>query len=97
MIKGGYVYILANKRKGTIYIGITSNLTERIDQHKMGAVDGFTKKYNIKQLVWYEMCDSIEQAIAREKQLKRWNRAWKIELIEKENPAWKDIAETVLT
>lgn len=96
MKKGGYVYILASKRKGTIYIGVTSNLTERIDQHKSGAVDGFTKKYDIKQLVWYEFHDSIEQAIAREKQLKRWNRAWKIELIEKDNPAWNDLSVEVL-
>ena len=96
MKRGGYVYILASKRNGTLYVGVTSNLPERIDQHKKCVVEGFTKKYNVDQLVWCEAHDSIEQTIAREKQLKKWHRAWKLELIEKENPQWNDLAESII-
>ncbi len=93
MTKGGYVYILASKRNGTLYIGVTANLLQRIDQHKQKVVDGFTKDYNITKLVWYEVHDTIESAIFREKQLKKWNRLWKLRLIEESNPNWNDLAD----
>ncbi|OGE84022.1 MAG: hypothetical protein A3B10_04135 [Candidatus Doudnabacteria bacterium RIFCSPLOWO2_01_FULL_44_21] len=87
----GYVYILTNKPRGTLYVGVTSELIGRVWQHKQKLVDGFSKKYNLSILVYYEVCDDIEQAIAREKQLKNWHREWKIKLIEEFNPAWKDL------
>ena len=86
-----YVYILASKRNGTLYIGVTSNLIKRIYEHKNNLIEGFTKKYNIHNLVYYEITEDVNSAIAREKQLKRWKRNWKIELIEKNNPEWKDL------
>jgi len=82
---------LASKRNGTIYIGVTSNLIKRIYEHKNNLVEGFTKKYNIHNLVYYEITEDVNSVIAREKQLKRWKRNWKIELIEKNNPGWKDL------
>ncbi len=90
-LKQPALYIMTNGRKGTLYIGVTSNLIQRVWQHREGVVDGFTKQYCLKQLVWYELCASMESAIAREKALKRWRREWKIELIEKMNPAWRDL------
>ena len=90
MVKQFYVYILASNRNGTLYIGITSDLNKRIWEHKEGLVDGFTKKYNIKRLVYYEIHNDVNTAITREKQLKRWNRKWKLCLIEKDNPDWND-------
>jgi len=86
-----YVYILASKRNGTLYIGITSNLVKRAYEHKNNIIDGFTKKYNIHKLVYYEITDDIESAIRREKQLKKWNRKWKLNLIENSNPEWIDL------
>ena len=86
-----FTYILASKRNGTLYVGVTSNLIKRVWEHKNELVDGFTKKYQIKTLVYFESCSSIEEAIKREKQLKKWKRDWKINLIEKENPLWKDL------
>src|SRR5512139_1857732 len=86
-----YVYILASKRDGTLYIGVTNDLVRRVWEHKTDAVDGFTKKYGVHQLVWYEVAETAFAAIAREKQLKKWNRAWKLRLIEKMNPDWKDL------
>lgn len=85
------VYILASKRNGTLYVGVTSNLPQRISQHKAGAADGFTKKYGVHTLVWYEYLPTMLEAIAAEKKLKTWRRAWKIALIEKENPYWNDL------
>ena len=85
------VYILASKRNGTLYIGVTSNLQKRVYEHKTSAVDGFTKKYEVHLLVWYECTEDIELAITKEKQLKKWNRKWKLDLIEKENPEWEDL------
>lgn len=85
------VYILSNHRRGTIYIGVTSNLIRRVWEHKQGLVDGFTKKYQIHTLVYFEMADDMPTAIAREKQLKKWRRMWKIELIEKQNNEWRDL------
>ena len=87
------VYILASKPNGTLYTGVTSNLMQRIAQHREGAFDGFAKKYDIKRLAWFEPHDSMESAIRREKQLKKWNRSWKVRLIEEDNPHWRDLAE----
>jgi putative endonuclease len=85
------VYILASHYQGTLYIGVTSNLIARTWQHRSHAVDGFTRQYGVDHLVWYEQHDLMEAAIQREKQLKKWNRAWKIRLIESMNPAWEDL------
>jgi putative endonuclease len=87
------VYLLASKRNGTLYIGVTSNLLARIHQHRTGAVRGFTREYAVKQLVWFERHATMDSAITREKRIKKWNRAWKIQLIEAENPDWCDLAE----
>ena len=92
MQKQPCVYILASGRRGYIYIGVTSNLPQRIYQHKQGLVGGFSKQRNTKLLVWYELFGSMEFAIAREKQLKNWHRDWKINLIESQNPDWEDLA-----
>ena len=91
MEKYFFVYILASRRNGTLYVGVTSSLVQRVWQHKEGFVAGFTERYGVKMLVWFEQHDSAESAILREKQLKRWNRAWKIRLIEEKNPYWNDI------
>ncbi|HYH74525.1 MAG TPA: GIY-YIG nuclease family protein [Candidatus Saccharimonadales bacterium] len=96
MKKGGYTYILASKRNGTLYTGVTSDLTERVWQHKEDAVKGFTSKYAVHLLVWYEEHETIEDAIEREKQLKRWHRAWKLSLIEESNPEWLDLYELLV-
>lgn len=85
------VYILASNRNGTLYIGVTSNLIQRIWQHKNDLTLGFTQKYHVHQSVYYEQCQDMTAAISREKQLKKWHRAWKIELIEKTNPQWRDL------
>ena len=92
-----YVYILCSKRNGTLYIGITSDLTKRLYEHKNDLVDAFTKKYNVHNLVWYEIHESAESAITREKQIKKWKRAWKLELIEQGNPEWNDLYESICT
>ena len=85
------VYIMASKRNGTLYIGVTSNLLQRVWQHREGVVDGFTNTYDVKMLVWYEQHESMESAIRREKAMKKWNRAWKLKVIEATNPAWRDL------
>lgn len=90
------VYLLANRPRGTLYVGVTNDLLRRVSEHRAGAVNGFTKKYGVKTLVWYELTESIESAITREKQIKKWNRAWKIELIEKANPGWRDLYPELL-
>ena len=90
------VYILATDRNGTLYIGVTSNLAQRITQHKNGEIDGFTKKYSVHRLVWYEYFDTMLTAIEEEKRLKEWNRQWKLRLIEKNNPYWKDLSEDIM-
>ena len=90
-MKNYYVYILASKRNGTLYIGVTSNLLKRVYEHKSKMVEGFTKKYNVHKLVYYEQTNIIQSALTREKQLKKWYRKWKIELIEEMNPEWKDL------
>ena len=86
-----YVYILASKRNGTLYIGVTNNLLKRVDEHKSNLIDGFTQKYNVHNLVYYEQYNDISCAITREKQMKKWKRQWKINLIEKFNPDWIDL------
>ena len=86
-----FVYILANRRRGTLYVGVTNDLVRRVFEHRTGAVPGFTKKYQVHQLVYYETHDDIREAIVREKRMKRWARAWKIDLIEKQNEDWKDL------
>ena len=86
-----YVYILASRRNGTLYIGVTNNLMRRVYEHRMELVEGFTKRYHVHQLVYYESTSSIRSAIEREKRLKKWKRAWKIELIEGFNPEWRDL------
>jgi len=90
-MKNYYVYILASKPRGTIYIGMTSDLIRRVYEHKNGLVEGFTKEYGVKTLVYYETYNSVEEAIKREKQLKKWNRIWKIEMIENHNRDWRDL------
>lgn len=90
------VYMLANRYRGTIYIGMTSNLPKRIWEHKEKVVEGFTEKYDVNILVYYELHGSAEQGIRRERRLKEWQRQWKIELIEKQNPDWKDLYEEVI-
>ena len=87
------VYILASKRNGTLYTGVTSNLLARIHQHRDGMVRGFSSRYGVKLLVWFERHATMDAAITREKRIKKWNRAWKLELIEAGNPEWRDLAE----
>ena len=90
------VYILASHRKGTLYIGVTSDLIKRIWAHRNDQVEGFTKRYGVHQLVWYELHDSMESALQREKRLKEWKRVWKLELIERTNPDWQDLYKTIV-
>jgi putative endonuclease len=90
-----YVYILASKRNGTLYVGMTDDLVRRVWQHRTNAMPGFTKKYSVKNLVWYEPPDSRESAFAREQRLKKWNRAWKLQLVEHTNPDWRDLWEDI--
>ena len=87
------VYLLASQRNGTLYIGVTSDLIKRVWEHKQDLTEGFTRKYGVHELVWYEQHADMLTAIAREKTLKEWKRAWKLELIEKMNPEWKDLYE----
>ncbi|MBV6341873.1 GIY-YIG nuclease family protein [Candidatus Magnetobacterium casensis] len=90
-MKQYFVYILASKKNGTLYIGVTSDLIKRVYEHKNDLTDGFTKKYGVHKLVYYETAEDINSMIAREKQLKRWKRDWKIQLIESVNPMWDDL------
>lgn len=96
MSKHPAVYILASKKNGTLYVGVTSDLVKRVWEHKQDLVEGFTKRYGVHDLVYYEMRAEMTEAIRREKQIKKWNRAWKIELIEKANPEWRDLWEDIL-
>jgi putative endonuclease len=88
------VYILASRRNGTLYVGVTSDLARRIEGHRSGAVPGFTRKYGVHMLVFAEFHDSMESAMLRERQIKKWRRGWKLELIERDNPQWRDLFET---
>ncbi len=90
------VYILASQKNGTLYIGVTCNLVQRIWQHKNDLVEGFTKRYGIHMLVYYELHSDINSAITREKQLKKWNREWKLGLIAQNNPQWQDLWPTII-
>ncbi|MEE8342802.1 MAG: GIY-YIG nuclease family protein [Gammaproteobacteria bacterium] len=90
------VYLLASKRNGTLYTGVTSNLVKRVWEHKSCTVEGFSNKYGVKTLVWYEVHASMESAIRREKAIKNWKRAWKIKIIEESNPQWQDLYDDVL-
>jgi putative endonuclease len=90
------VYILASKRNGTLYIGVTSNLPQRLWQHKANLVEGFTKRYHTHHLVYFELHSTMPEAIKREKQMKAWKRQWKVNLIEKENPAWRDLYSDII-
>ena len=91
MSKQPCVYILASHRNGTLYVGVTSDLIRRVWEHKNGLAEGFTKRYAVHDLVWYEVHETMESAIGREKAIKEWKRNWKLEMIEKGNPDWKDI------
>lgn len=97
MAKNGYLYCMSNKKRGVIYIGVTSNLLKRIYEHREGLADGFTKRYNLKILVYYEVHDAIETAILYEKKLKNIGRSKKIEIIERMNPQWMDLYESITT
>ena len=92
MITGGYVYILASRKQGTLYIGVTSDIIKRLSEHRQNLTPGFTTEYNVKRLMWLERHEEIIAAIRREKQIKKWNRDWKIRLIEAHNPDWDDLA-----
>ena len=90
-----YVYILASRIGGTLYIGVTNDLVRRVDEHRQGTVPGFTRKHGVHRLVYFEILDGPEQAITRERQLKKWNRAWKVRLIEERNPNWDDLYPSI--
>ncbi len=90
-----YVYILSNKKDGVLYVGMTNSLLRRIYEHKQEMIEGFSKKYHIHNLVYYEQYNDVRNAITREKQIKKWNRQWKVELIEKDNPEWADLYGTI--
>jgi putative endonuclease len=94
--KQGIVYILASKRNGTLYVGVTSDLMKRIWQHKHHVVKGFTEKYEVVLLVWFEVHEEMTAAIMREKQIKAWKRAWKLRLIEENNPQWRDLYDEIM-
>lgn len=91
MPKTFFVYIMTNRPRGTLYIGVTSNLVRRVHEHRIGAADGFTKRYNLRRLVWFETYGDAENAILRERRMKKWLRAWKLDLIEAANPTWRDL------
>lgn len=89
------VYVLASKNNGTLYTGVTTNLIKRVWEYKNSVVEGFTEKYHVNSLVWFELHQTRDTAITREKQLKKWHRDWKIKLIEKDNPAWTDLCQSI--
>jgi putative endonuclease len=96
LIKQPVVYILASGRNGTLYIGVTSDLVKRIWEHKNNLVEGFTKRYKVHHLVWYELHENMASAIEREKSLKEWKRAWKLRVVESFNPDWQDLYDTIV-
>jgi putative endonuclease len=95
-VAGGFVYFMTNRRNGILYAGVTGNLPRRVFEHREGLVDGFTKRYGLKTLVYYESFDDVRDAIQREKTIKHWPRAWKVRLIHTMNPEWRDLYETIL-
>jgi putative endonuclease len=94
-MKGGWVYFMSNRRNGVLYVGVTSSLSHRAWQHREGLIEGFTKRYGLKRLVYYERFEDIRDAIQREKTIKHWPRAWKVRLIHAMNPDWDDLYETL--
>jgi len=96
MEKQYYVYILASKKNGTLYVGVSNNLIKRVYEHKNNLISGFTQKYSVHNLVYYEIFNDVYEAITREKRMKKWKRQWKIELIRKFNPEWKDLYDEIL-
>ena len=96
MVRQPAVYVLASKRNGTLYIGVTNDLQRRVWEHKNDLVEGFTKRYGVHRLIYYELYEDMVSAITREKQMKKWNRAWKLELNEKHNPAWNDLWDAII-
>jgi len=92
---GGYVYLMANRPDGTLYCGVTNDIARRAHEHREGLVPGFTRRYGLKRLVWFEPFDDIRDAIQRETSIKRWPRAWKVRLIQQDNPDWADLYETL--
>ncbi|HMI97336.1 MAG TPA: GIY-YIG nuclease family protein [Micropepsaceae bacterium] len=95
-MRGYYVYILASDRNGTLYVGVTNDLARRVYEHRNDLVEGFTKRYGVHRLVWFEIHGDINEAILREKRIKKWNRSWKLRLIEKMNPDWIDLTEKLM-
>lgn len=95
-LKTYYVYILASRRNGTLYVGVTNDLRRRVQEHKSDTIEGFTKKYSVHMLVHYEPCESAYSAIQREKNIKAWQRKWKLRLIEETNPEWKDLYPDIM-
>jgi putative endonuclease len=95
-MKTYFVYILASRRNGTLYLGVTNDLVRRMHEHKNDLVEGFSQKYGVHELVYFEACEDIGAAIEREKRIKKWNRQWKIELIEKNNPEWNDLYPSIV-
>ena len=95
-MKQYYIYILASRKNGTLYVGVTSDLLKRVYAHKQNLIDGFTKKYNVHTLVYYEVYNDIRKAILREKQIKKWNRRWKLRLIEEMNSEWRDLYDEIV-
>ena len=95
MMSGGFVYIMTSRRDGTLYVGVTSDLVRRCYEHRNGLIRGFTKQYDLKQLVYFEQHDDIRSAIQREKTIKHWPRAWKVRLIHGQNPEWRDLFDTL--
>ncbi len=91
-----FVYILASQRNGTVYVGVTNDLVRRVHEHREKFVEGFTARYQVSRLVWFDQTDSVEEAVAHEKRLKRWRREWKLALIEKNNPDWLDLYDRIL-
>lgn len=95
-MRGGFVYLMTNRPDGTLYVGVTSDLARRAWEHREGAIDGFTKRYGLKRLVWYEAHDDIRTAIQREKSMKHWSRKWKVRLIVVRNPEWRDLFDEIV-
>ena len=95
-VKRPCVYLLASQRNGTLYVGVTSDLVQRVYQHRSDAVEGFTQKFQVHTLAWYELHETMESAIVREKQIKKWNRKWKLRIIEEFNPSWRDLWPEIL-
>lgn len=96
MTRPGYIYLMASRPNGTLYLGVTSDLVQRAYQHRTGALAGFTKRYGCRRLVWFEAFDDIQDARARELQMKKWKRAWKVETIEAANPGWHDLYSAIV-